>query len=170
MICKVLSIIEKSSCMPTIPLFFLLERTFRNIWKLDNTNHMSFTMANQWQIYVSFCLTTGYHIWRSFRGLQTIAHYVRSLFTTRSFFHFAKTVFVWFQSLVSWKKLCVLGNVFWSPVTMLSKQHFDFTTQSDTTQLTQSHHNCVDTWACRTASATMPVYSAHDMHTNSAQG
>lgn len=102
--------------------FFLLERTFRNIWKLDNTDHMSSTMANQWQIYVSFCLTTGYHIWRSFRGFQTIAHYVRSLFTTRSFFHFAKTVFVWFQSLVSWKKLCVLGNVFWSPVTMLSKQ------------------------------------------------
>jgi len=34
--------------------------------------------------------------------------------------------------------------------------HFDFTTQSDTTQLTQSHHNCVDIWACRTASATSP--------------
>ena len=26
--------------------------------------------------------------------------------------------------------------------------YFDFTTQSDTTQLTQSHHNCIDTWAC----------------------
>ena len=34
--------------------------------------------------------------------------------------------------------------------------YFDFTTQSDTTQLTQSHHNCIDTWACRTASATSP--------------
>ena len=31
--------------------------------------------------------------------------------------------------------------------------NFDFTTQSDKTQLTQSHHNCVDTWAFRTAKA-----------------
>ena len=31
---------------------------------------------------------------------------------------------------------------------------FDSTIQSDTTRLTQSQHNCVDTWACRTASAT----------------
>ena len=50
--------------------------------------------------------------------------------------------------------------------------NFDFTTQSDTTQLTQSHHNCVDTWACRTASATIQCrfIFAHDMHTNSAPG
>ena len=48
--------------------------------------------------------------------------------------------------------------------------HFDYTSQLDTTQLSQSHYNCVDTWACRTASATMPVYFAHDMHTNSAPG
>ena len=31
---------------------------------------------------------------------------------------------------------------------------FDYTIQSDTTQLTQPHHNCIDTLACRTASAT----------------
>ena len=39
------------------------------------------------------------------------------------------------------------GN--WKPDILL-----DYTTQSDTTQLTQPHHNCIDTWARRTASAT----------------
>ena len=55
-------------------------------------------------------------------------------------------------------------------ISLVQITNFDFTTQSDTTQLTQSHHNCVDTWACRTASATMPVYFAQDMHANSAPG
>ena len=32
--------------------------------------------------------------------------------------------------------------------------NFDYTTQSDTSQLGQSRHNCADTWACRTSSAT----------------
>ena len=46
--------------------------------------------------------------------------------------------------------------------------HFDSTIQSDTTQLTQSQQNCVDTWACRTASATSRFNFAYHMHTNSA--
>ena len=56
-------------------------------------------------------------------------------------------------------------------ISLVQITNFDLTTQSDTTQLTQAHHhNCVDTWACRTASATMPVYFAQDMHANSAPG
>ena len=77
-----------------------------------------------------------------------------------------------FFSILHWPSGLVFCTIIpWDLAERLVKTtNFDFTTQSDTTQPSQSHHNCVDTWACRTASATMPVYFSHDMHINSAPG
>ena len=74
--------------------------------------------------------------------------------------------FFQFGSLASFPTICALclghftehdfGLLPLPDYTELSsgRRNIDYTTQSDTTQLTQPHHNCIDTWACRTASAT----------------
>ena len=52
-------------------------------------------------------------------------------------------------------------DIAWLPSALLGYRE-RCESQSDTTELTQSHHNCVDTWACGRANATKPVYFVYN--------